>query len=77
MHAVAATLAMRVVQGPMAWAQATRARIEALPGEPAVEPAVKLSRRGGESALGMCGVLRPITSLESFNADVTPVPNPA
>ena len=66
MHAVAATLAMRVVRGPMAWAQATRERIDALPGEPTVEPLVKLSRRGGESALGMCGVLRPITSLESF-----------
>lgn len=77
MHAIAPTLSQRVEQGPMAWAQATRSRIAALPGEPVVEPLVKLSRRGSESAFGMCGVLRPITSLESFSAAIVPVPNPA
>lgn len=77
MHAIKVTLAMRVVRGPMAWAQATRARIDALPGEPTVDPVVKLSRPGGESALGMCGVLRPITSLESFSGDIAFEPEPA
>jgi hypothetical protein len=53
-----------VKQGPLAWAQATEHRLEQLPGIPSVIPEVLLSRRGVESALGMCGVLRPILSLD-------------
>jgi mannose-6-phosphate isomerase-like protein (cupin superfamily) len=33
---------------------------------PDVSPQVHLSRRGTESALGMCGVLRPILSLQTL-----------
>jgi mannose-6-phosphate isomerase-like protein (cupin superfamily) len=56
----------QVKQGPLAWAQVTRDRIEQLPGIPSVIPEVHLSRGGSESALGMCGVLRPILSLDSL-----------
>ncbi|GAB4189504.1 MAG: cupin domain-containing protein [Phycisphaeraceae bacterium] len=77
MHAIAGTLVDRVVRGPMAWAQATLSRIEALPGGPRVEPLVKLSRRGSESAFGMCGVLRPITSLETFGMGGSAAETPA
>jgi mannose-6-phosphate isomerase-like protein (cupin superfamily) len=56
----------QVKQGPFAWAQETRRRIEQLPALPLVAPEVHLSRRGTESGLGMCGVLRPILSLESL-----------
>jgi mannose-6-phosphate isomerase-like protein (cupin superfamily) len=56
----------QVDRGPFAWAAATRHRIEQLPAMPVISPEVHLSRRGTESALGMCGVLRPILSLESL-----------
>ncbi len=75
MHAIVPVLTQRVDQGPLAWGHATRERIDALPGEPKVDPEVKLSRRGSESALGMCGVLRPITTLESFTDDASFVPH--
>jgi mannose-6-phosphate isomerase-like protein (cupin superfamily) len=58
----------QVKRGPLAWACATRQRIEALPSIPIIPPAVVLSRRGTEAGLGMCGVLRPISSLESLPA---------
>lgn len=66
MHKIAPELAQRVEQGPAAWTRDTRTRIEGLPAQTRVKPIVKLSRRGDESALGMCGVLRPITALDSF-----------
>ncbi len=68
MRAIAPELLNNVELGPMAWARKTHRRIENLPNQSNVEPEVKLSRRGDESALGMCGVLRPIISLSSFEA---------
>jgi mannose-6-phosphate isomerase-like protein (cupin superfamily) len=56
----------QVQQGPLAWAHATRTRIEQLPAFSPPLPLVHLSRRGTESALGMCGILRPILSLETL-----------
>lgn len=76
MHKIAPTLSQRVEQGPIAWAHNTKARIHALPNEPAVEPDVKLSMPGSESAFGMCGVLRPITTLDSFIQDSSFASNP-
>lgn len=76
MHAIAPVLRERVERGPLAWAHDTRSRIDSLPGEPKVDPLVKLSRRGSESAFGMCGVLRPITTLESFGNNPSSVSNP-
>ncbi len=53
----------KVRSGPMRWAETTRRRIAALPQRPPVPGEVKANRRGSESALGMCGTLRPILSL--------------
>jgi len=53
----------KVRSGPMSWAEATRRRLAALPDRPDVPAEVKANRRGSESALGMCGTLRPILSL--------------
>lgn len=58
------TLMEQVQKGPLAWAEATRRRLETLPTLPDVPPNVHVNRRGAESAWGMCGVLRPILSLE-------------
>lgn len=55
-----------VERGPLAWGETTRRRVAQLPALPAVPPNVHLSRRGDESALGMCGVLRPILSLQTI-----------
>ena len=57
-------LARQIDLGPLAWGRATRGRVERLPAVPPVAPEVRLSRRGGEAALGMCGVLRPILRLD-------------
>ena len=54
---------MQVTEGPIAWAEAMCRRLETLPAIPVVDASVHLSR-GSESAFGMCGVLRPILSLE-------------
>ena len=50
--------------GPLAWGRLTKLRVDALPALPETPAEVHLSRRGSESALGMCGVLRPILRLE-------------
>jgi hypothetical protein len=54
----------QVQQGPIAWAQATEERIRQLPAVPLAPTDVYQSRPGAESALGMCGVLRPILRLQ-------------
>lgn len=59
-------LLAQVDGGPMAWGRITRERVETLPELPDVEPAVHMSRRGSEEALGMCGVLRPILKLDAL-----------
>jgi len=56
----------QVERGPLAWANETRHRIEQLPDVPVVSSKVYVSKRGSESALGMCGVLRPILSLSTL-----------
>lgn len=60
--------AAQVRGGPQVWAEATLARIAQLPSVPTATDAIEISRRGSESAFGMCGVLRPILKLESFDA---------
>jgi len=55
---------LQVQQGPLAWAETTMARISQLPSFSSEEVPVFMNRRGSESAFGMCGVLRPILSLE-------------
>ncbi len=59
----AAQLGLHVTNGPMAWARTTQARIDQLPLRTAVTPDVLVNMPRSESALGMCGVLRPMTSL--------------
>lgn len=56
----------QVEAGPLAWGRATRERVERLPSPPDAGTDVKLNRRGAESALGMCGVLRPILKLDAL-----------
>lgn len=56
----------QVETGPLGWGRATHQRIERLPSPPDAGTSVKLSRRGAESALGMCGVLRPILKLDAL-----------
>jgi mannose-6-phosphate isomerase-like protein (cupin superfamily) len=70
MSKIADTLVEHVDHGPIAWGEATRARIESLRESPAALPRafVSLHRRSqSESRLGMCGVLRPILSLETLD----------
>jgi mannose-6-phosphate isomerase-like protein (cupin superfamily) len=61
----------QVHQGPVAWAQATEERIKQLPAVPSVSTDVHQSRRGFESAFGMCGVLRPILRLQPLALEVS------
>lgn len=72
MSKIADTLLEQVKNGPLAWGELTRARIERLresPAAPPRVPVVAMNRRtDGESALGMCGVLRPILSLEHLRS---------
>jgi mannose-6-phosphate isomerase-like protein (cupin superfamily) len=63
------TLLAQVQAGPVAWAEATATRIRALPARSKAPPTVQLNRRGAESAFGMCGVLRPMLTLESMPQD--------
>ena len=58
----------QVRRGPIAWAEATDKRIRQLPEVPMASSEVYQSRRGTESALGMCGVLRPILRLQPLAA---------
>jgi mannose-6-phosphate isomerase-like protein (cupin superfamily) len=68
MAAKSEELLHQVELGPIAWGNETRRRLAALPAWPEASTEVQISRRGSESALGMCGVLRPILSLESLSA---------
>lgn len=52
-----------VERGPMAWARRFRERLEKLPGASA-EAGPVLHVPSGQTALGMCGVLRPVSALE-------------
>jgi len=52
-----------VERGPMAWGLRFRKRLEKLPGA-SVESAPILHIPAGETTLGMCGILRPVTSFE-------------
>lgn len=58
-----------VVAGPLAWAGATRERLAALPSLPEAAPDVFFNAAGTESALGMCGVLRPMLTLRRWDAE--------
>lgn len=66
MKAKAELFLEQVMAGPIAWAEQTSLRLEHLPALTQGEGEVFLNRRGQESALGMCGVLRPILSLEKL-----------
>lgn len=71
MSKIADELLEQVKHGPLAWGEMTRARIEALSQKPGAEPraSISLNRRStGDRALGMCGVLRPILSLEQLRS---------
>jgi len=68
MAAQSSTLVQQVQQGPAAWAQATTARIAQLPDLVSSSSEIFLNTRGTDSALGMCGVLRPILSLQKFSS---------
>lgn len=52
-----------VERGPMAWGLRFRKRLESLP-KPSEEAGPVLHVPTGETTLGMCGVLRPVTTLE-------------
>lgn len=70
MSRIADTLLEQVQRGPLAWGQLTQARIASLDQRAAQASAsVRLNRRSGaESALGMCGVLRPILTLDQLRS---------
>lgn len=55
--------ARQVEAGPLQWARLTQQRLAQLPELPSTSPTVQRNRRGDESALGMCGVLRPMLRL--------------
>jgi len=68
-HAMAAVrdaLLEEVRHGPLAWAEETARRIRELPAPTCDARPIELNRRGSdaEPALGMCGTLRPIVSLQ-------------
>lgn len=65
MAAKADEFAQLVERGPVAWANATRERIAALPNVPNASTDVFLNAAGMESAFGMCGVLRPMLTLKT------------
>lgn len=59
--------AQQVRQGPIAWAGQTLRRLERLPERTDAAEDVRLNRRGTESAFGMCGVLRPMLTLQGID----------
>ena len=65
MAAKASEFDQQVEAGPIAWANATRARIASLPSVPEASADVFLNASGSESAFGMCGVLRPMLTLHT------------
>lgn len=65
------SLLAQVERGPLAWAEETARRIRELPAPPRHARPIELNRRSGDGdagapALGMCGVLRPINSLQTL-----------
>lgn len=64
MAAIAPVLRERVRGGPLAWGELTRRRLEQLPALVQTSAEVWCNRRGRDSGLGMCGVLRPVLSLD-------------
>ena len=71
MAAVRETLLDQVRCGPLRAAEAVQQRIRQLPAFPDQARPIGVNRRGGggdgaQTALGMCGVLRPIVSLEQL-----------
>lgn len=63
MAPLADSLAHDIRHGPMQWASATLSRAEALPQGAPVATQVVQNSPGDNSALGMCGILRPILNL--------------
>jgi mannose-6-phosphate isomerase-like protein (cupin superfamily) len=61
--AKSAELSEQVQRGPVAWARDTQRRIDSLREPLASKPEVFANMAGSESALGMCGVLRPMLKL--------------
>ncbi|MBC8105574.1 MAG: cupin domain-containing protein [Anaerolineae bacterium] len=69
MATIAGMLLEQVKQGPLAWGRLTQERIESLSRPSASTTNVSVNRRtAGDSALGMCGVLRPILTLEKLRS---------
>ncbi len=58
-----------VQSGPLECGRKTLHRIRQLPGVPEIQSQIQFNRRtsDGEPALGMCGVLRPILSLQTLS----------
>jgi mannose-6-phosphate isomerase-like protein (cupin superfamily) len=65
-----------VERGPMAWGQLFRKRLEKLP-RASEEAAPVLHVPTGETVLGMCGVLRPVTTLEPVGPAAPATPDRA
>lgn len=57
----------KVRTGPVAWATATQQRIDALPQTRKEDRCVWINRPGDDDALGMCGILRPVISLQNIS----------
>jgi mannose-6-phosphate isomerase-like protein (cupin superfamily) len=65
MAARAGEFDQQVERGPLAWANATRQRLAALPAVPEASTDVFVNASGAERAFGMCGVLRPMLTLRT------------
>jgi len=55
-----------VQRGPQAWSELTVRHLQSLPSIETNAARVQLNRVGTDSGLGMCGVLRPILSLQTM-----------
>jgi hypothetical protein len=71
MAAKADELRAALERGPLGWGRQTLDRIRQLPALPENQPQIQFNRRtsDGEPAFGMCGVLRPILSLETLEKE--------
>ena len=67
MAAARDSLLEQVRRGPAAWARQAEQRIRQLPELPRDVRPIEVNRRGGDPALGMCGVLRPIVPLDPLS----------
>lgn len=68
MATLAPALREQVQRGPAAWATMVEDRIDFLPqGDYEQVPIVEVNHPGQDAALGMCGVLRPILTLQPWN----------